>query len=107
MFKDELARYFYLSVARFKAGVSKALEYVKRGDVEILELYRVAYSVIGNKRYADGGTHNQNIIKSTKSVEVDASSIELGDWWMLQSRGSPRREDRADLLPALKGEGSL
>ena len=95
--EDELAHYFYLSVAKFKAGVTKALEYAKRGATKFTSLYKVAYSIIGNKRYADGSVLIvYEIIKSAKALGVNLSDIKLRDWWLLQSRGSPRPEDRGN-----------
>ena len=96
MFEDELAHYFYLSVAKFKAGVAKALEYAKRG-ADSTALYRVAYSVIGNKRYADGAVLVvREIVESAMTLGVQLGNVELRDWWILQSRGSLRPEDRGN-----------
>jgi hypothetical protein len=97
VFENELAYHFYISVARFKAGVVKGLELVKKDVVKDVELYRGAYSVIGNKRYADAAVLLvKEIIKSAKALGIDISKIKLRDWWMLQSRGSPRPEDRGN-----------
>ncbi len=95
--EDELAHYFYLSVSRFKAGVIKALNHAKSGATITTTLYKVAYSVIGNKRYADGVVLIvKEIIESAKRLRIPLDKIELRDWWMLQSRGSPRPEDRGN-----------
>ncbi len=95
--EDELAHYFYLSVSRFKAGVIKALNHARNGITNSTALYKIAYSVIGNKRYADGAVLIvKEIIESAKRLRILLDKIELRDWWMLQSRGSPRPEDRGN-----------
>ena len=95
--EDSLSLYFYLSVSKFKAGVTKALEYAGKGVSDSTALYKVAYSVIGNKRYADGAVLLvQDIVKSAKALGINLGDIRLRDWWLLQSRGSPRPEDRGN-----------
>jgi len=95
--ENKLAHHLYLSLARFKAGVAKALEYAKKGTTNATSLYKVAYSVIGNKRYADGAVLIvHEIIESAKTLGINLNSVKLGDWWILQSRGSPRPEDKGN-----------
>jgi len=95
--EDKLAHYFYLSAARFRAGVIKELDYVKNGIIGTTALYRIAYSVIGNKRYADGAVLIvKEIVESTKRLKTPLDKVKPRDWWMLQSRGSPRPEDRGN-----------
>ncbi len=93
----ELSHYFYLSVARFKAGVERDLELAKNGITDTTSLYKVAYSAIGNKRYADGAVLLvREIIESARGLGVGLERVKLSDWWMLQSRGSPRPEDKGN-----------
>jgi len=81
--ENRLAHYFYLSVAKFKAGVTKALEYAKSGATKFSSLYKVAYSIIGNKRYADGSVLIvYEIIKSAKALGINLSDVKLRDWWL-------------------------
>jgi len=95
--ENKLAYYFYLSVAKFKAGVAKALEYARKGVANATSLYKVAYGVIGNKRYADGAVLIvHEIIESAKTLGINLNSVKLRDWWILQSRGSPRPEDKGN-----------
>jgi len=103
--EDKLAYYFYLSVAKFKAGVAKTLECAKNGTIKFTSLYKVAYSVIGNKRYADGAVLIvREIIESAKTVGISLNNVKLRDWWLLQSRGSPRPEDRGNRNIRLVGK---
>ena len=95
--ENELAYYFHLSVAKFKAGVNKALEYVKNGITNSTQLYKIAYGVIGNKRYTDGAVLLvQDVVKSVKALGMNLSDVKLGDWWIIQARGSPRPEDKGN-----------
>ena len=95
--EDELAHYFYLSVSRFKAGAARALELAKRGVTSATTLYRDAYRVIENKRYADVAVLLvREIVESARVLGVELGKVVLKDWWMLQSRGSPRPEDKGN-----------
>ncbi len=72
VFEDELAHHFYHSVARFKTGVSTALECAKKGITRANSFYRAAYSVIGNKRYADGAVLLvMEIVESARALGVE------------------------------------
>ncbi|MCD6487896.1 MAG: hypothetical protein J7K21_01550 [Desulfurococcales archaeon] len=53
--------------------------------------------MIGNKRYADGTVLMiREIMESVKRLGVSLNKVKLRDWWLLQSRGSPRPEDRGN-----------
>ena len=95
--ENGLAHYFYLSASRFKAGVTKALGCAKKGVTDATSLYKATYSVIGNKRYADGAVLIvREIIESAKTAGFSLNNVKLRGWWLLQSRGSPRPEDRGN-----------
>ncbi len=95
--ENELAYYFYLSTAKLRAGVIKALDYTKNGITSITALYKVAYSIIGNKRYADGAVLIvREIVESAKGLRIPLDKVKLRDWLLIQSRGSPRPEDRGN-----------
>ena len=95
--EEEVTCYFYLSVAKFKAGANKAFDYAKNGITNSTQPYKVAYSVIGDKRYADGEVLSvQNIVKSAKTLSIELNNVKLKDWQIIQTRSSPRPEDRND-----------
>lgn len=95
--ENDLAYYFYITTTRFRAGVIKTLDYIKNGTTSITALYKVAYSVIGNKRYADGAILIvREIVESTKGLGIPLDKVKLRDWPLIQSRGSPRPEDRGN-----------
>jgi len=47
------------------------------------------------------------IIKSAETLSVDLSDVKLRDWWLLQSRGSPRPEDRGNRNIRLVGRNKM
>jgi len=53
--------------------------------------------VIGNKRYADGTILIvREIVESANALRIPLDKVKLGDWTQIQSRGSPRPEDRGN-----------
>jgi len=78
--EGDSAYYFYLPTAGFRAGVIKALDYVKNGVTSITALYKVAYSIIGNRRYADEAVLiMREILESTKALGIPLDKVKLRD----------------------------
>ena len=74
------------------------MELGRKGTVKATDLYKAAYQVIGNKRYADAVVLLvKEIIGSVRALGISLDKVTLRDWWMLQSRGSPRSEDKGNL----------
>jgi len=76
--ENELAYYFYLLTVRFRAGIIKALNYKKNGITSITEPYRVTYSLISNKRYADGvDLIVREMMESAKGLRIPLDKVKL------------------------------
>jgi len=92
--KGEGAEWLLLTMARFKAGVQRALDIAKRGGTGFTDLVKASMSMIGNNRYARGSAKIvQGIMESVEALQklgedISLNDVELGDWWLLQSIGA-------------------